>query len=487
MGSNHRMARVTLAMIGACAAALATQLAVVPSVAAVTVSPAYTGAPVGIADGRGPIDDPVGGAPARASITVAGVAGPIADVDLTIGGSACSDDAGSTTVGIDHSFVGDLHIVLESPAGTRLRLVERVGGAGNNICQMVLDDEAARPVQSLAASDAPFTGSFIPRVALSRLDGEDPNGDWTLEVQDFVEFSTGSIRDFSLQIGTAPTVTIDQASGQSDPTVSSSVAFDVRFSEIVNGFDESDVDLAGSTVGGDLAVSVTGRARDFTVVVDGIIGDGSVVAAIPAGSVTSSEGFPNTASTSADNTVTVDDPDPSVTIEQAPEQPDPTSEASVLFTATFSETVTDFDATDVLFTGSTAAGSLSAAVSGTGTTFTIVVTGFTGDGTIVVSVPAGAAIDAAGQGSTASTSEDDSVTVAAQVPPTTASTTTSTPPPTSPSTSAPGGAGPAVLARTGASSATAASVLATLLILGGQLVLVTRRRAHLARGRHFPT
>ena len=39
-------------------------------------------------------------------------------------------DAGSTTVGIDHSFVGDLTGMLTSPAGTQVALFQRSGGSG---------------------------------------------------------------------------------------------------------------------------------------------------------------------------------------------------------------------------------------------------------------------------------------------------------------------------------------------------------------------
>ena len=106
---------------------------------------------------------------------------------------------------------------------------------------------------------------------------------------------------------------------------------------------------------------------------------------------------------------TIDKTQPSVTINQAAGQADPTSASPINFTVTFSETVTGFTASDISFAGSTAGGTLTAAVTGTGPTYNVAVSGMTGTGNVVVSVPAGAATDAAGNASLASTSTDNTV------------------------------------------------------------------------------
>src|SRR5262245_48756180 len=54
-----------------------------------------------------------------------------------------------------------------------------------------------------------------------------------------------------------PNVTINQASGQADPTRNSPVNFTVAFSESVSGFTNADVGIAG-TAGGTKTVTVTG-------------------------------------------------------------------------------------------------------------------------------------------------------------------------------------------------------------------------------------
>jgi hypothetical protein len=102
-----------------------------------------------------------------------------------------------------------------------------------------------------------------------------------------------------------PTVTIDQAIGQADPTSTSPINFTAVFSEAVNGFTGADINFTGSTAGGTLTATVTGAGPTYNVAVSGMTTSGTVVASIPAGAATSvATGTPSTASTSTDNTVT---------------------------------------------------------------------------------------------------------------------------------------------------------------------------------------
>ena len=99
-----------------------------------------------------------------------------------------------------------------------------------------------------------------------------------------------------------------------------------------------------------------------------------------------------------------------VTVEQAAGQADPTGAAPILFTVTFNKPVADFDSTDIDLSASTTPGTLSASVIGSGTTYTVTVSGMTGAGVVSASVPAGRATDIAGTANQASTSIDNSVT-----------------------------------------------------------------------------
>ena len=106
---------------------------------------------------------------------------------------------------------------------------------------------------------------------------------------------------------------------------------------------------------------------------------------------------------------TFDTTPPTVTIEQAAGQAGATNTAPINFTATFSEPVSGFIGTDVSFAGSTAGGTLSAAVTGGPSIYNVAVTGMTTTGNVVASIPAGVAVDGSGNPNVASTSVDHTV------------------------------------------------------------------------------
>lgn len=155
---------------------------------------AYAGVPVAIPDNS------TVGASATAAV---GAIGAVSSLTFSIDGSACSDAAGATTVGLDHTWVGDLTGTLTSPSGTTVTLFSRPGGANNganNFCQTVFSDAGATSIQSVLPAGAPYTGTYRPFEALSAFAGEDPAGTWTFKVVDGGGVDTGSIRAFSLHI-----------------------------------------------------------------------------------------------------------------------------------------------------------------------------------------------------------------------------------------------------------------------------------------------
>jgi Bacterial Ig-like domain/NHL repeat len=118
-----------------------------------------------------------------------------------------------------------------------------------------------------------------------------------------VDYGNHRIQVFGDVENVKPTVTINQAAGQTDPTNASPITFTVSFSETVTGFTGADVSFTGSTVGGTLAAAVSGSGANYTVSVSGMSGNGTVAASIPAGKAADLAGNPNLASTSSDNTV----------------------------------------------------------------------------------------------------------------------------------------------------------------------------------------
>ena len=101
------------------------------------------------------------------------------------------------TLNILHPNDGDLVVQLDSPTGTRVALLSRVGGSGDNFTNTSFNDQAAGGI----AGGAPFTGTFTPREPLAQLISELVAGNWTLNVRDQATGNVGSLESWTLQIG----------------------------------------------------------------------------------------------------------------------------------------------------------------------------------------------------------------------------------------------------------------------------------------------
>lgn len=109
----------------------------------------------------------------------------------------------AVTLNIVHPNDGDLTVRLDSPDGTRVALLSRVGGSGDNFTGTIFDDQAIRPITS-TGSVAPFTGTFMPREPLAQLIDQTVSGTWKLNVSDQVAGTEGtpqSLESWSLRIG----------------------------------------------------------------------------------------------------------------------------------------------------------------------------------------------------------------------------------------------------------------------------------------------
>ncbi len=254
---------------------------------------------VAIPDG-GDLTGTLPGAPVNADLPVSGLVGGLYDVNFSLYGTTCTTTSGATTVGLDHSFVSDLELTLRSPAGTEVTVVDQTDGSGNNFCQTVLDDQSAGPnIQSVASGDAPFTGSFKPNAPLSGFAGEDPNGTWQFQAQDFFSFDTGHIRAFTLEItpavcdaaAVAPSVTATKEITGGDLKSGGSVIYTATLTnngtggQPDNAGDEfSDPLPPGLTVGTPSASSgtVSGAGVNPVTWNGSILAGGSVTITIPA-------------------------------------------------------------------------------------------------------------------------------------------------------------------------------------------------------------
>ena len=135
---------------------------------------------------------------------------------------------------------------------------------------------------------------------------------------------------------TAPTVTVEQAAGQADPTNSPIISFTVSFDEDVTGFDDADVTVGGTA--GATTGDVSGGPAIYNVAITGMSSDGTVIASLFAGVAADAAGNTSDASTSADNQVTYDTTAPTVSLSYDPDR-DVRDADTVTITATFGEAI----------------------------------------------------------------------------------------------------------------------------------------------------
>ncbi len=124
---------------------------------------------------------------------------------------------------------------------------------------------------------------------------------------------------------TAPTVTINQAATQADPTNSSPINFTVVFSEPITGFTDADVIVGGTAGASTVAVTeiAPNNGTTYNAAVAGMTVDGTVSVSIPAGAAKDVSNNDSFASSSTDNVVTYfDGAGPSVAVDGVNTSPD---------------------------------------------------------------------------------------------------------------------------------------------------------------------
>jgi LPXTG-site transpeptidase (sortase) family protein len=210
---------------------------------------------------------------------------------------------------------------------------------------------------------------------------------------------------------TGPTLTsFTRQTPATTPTNADTLVFRATFGETVVNVSVGDFVVNGTTTATvTLVTLISGSVYDITVSGGDLAGFNGVVGIDLSGAQDITDALGNAlpaGEPATDETYVVDNAGPTVTVEQA--GVDPTGTSPIPFTITFSEAVTGFTFTEVSLAGT--AGATSVALLGGPTVYTANVSGMTGDGTVIASLLAGVAIDAAGNGSVASTSIDNTVT-----------------------------------------------------------------------------
>ena len=137
----------------------------------------------------------------------------------------------------------------------------------------------------------------------------------------YYDVQTGILVD-----NTAPTVTVNKAAGQADPTNARRISFTVVFNEPVTGFGDSDVTLGGTSAGSKTA-TVTGSGTTYNIAVTGMSGNGTVTAIVPSASATDEAGNP-TGRPPAETTVCYDGGATSVSVNQRSDRATPPTDHS---------------------------------------------------------------------------------------------------------------------------------------------------------------
>ncbi|MEG4494914.1 Ig-like domain-containing protein, partial [Microcoleus sp. D3_18_C4] len=262
-------------------------------------------------------------------------------------------------------------------------------GTGNIVIKKVSDNSVVETI-NVTSTNVTVTGSTVTI---------NPVADLAQGTGYYVEIAAGAIKDlagnnyagttgatawnFTTADTTPPTVSLTSAAAA---TVTAAFPVTATFSESTTNFIASDITVTNGTVSG---FSGTGTTYNFTVTPTG---QGTVTVNVPTGVATDAAGNNNTAATAL--TRTFDTTPPTVSLTSAAAA---TVTAAFPVTATFSESTTNFIASDITVTNGTVSG-----FSGTGTTYNFTVTP-TGSGTVTVNIPANIATDAAGNNNTAAT------------------------------------------------------------------------------------
>jgi subtilisin-like proprotein convertase family protein len=130
------------------------------------------------------------------TLALAGLGTHLLDLDLT--------------TQVAHTFGADLDISLTSPAGTAVTVTTDNGGDADNVFRgTVWDDDAGDsnppgPVTLNTFQDGVVESPLVPEEAMGAFAGEDPNGTWTLRVEDDNSGDTGVLESWSLSARTEP-------------------------------------------------------------------------------------------------------------------------------------------------------------------------------------------------------------------------------------------------------------------------------------------
>lgn len=183
-----------------------------------------------------------------------------------------------------HTWLSDIDMFLISPAGDTLELSTDNGGAGDNMVDVVFTDTATTNIISQTAGILP--GYYFPEDSAgfaSLYNGQDPNGAWTLWIQDDLGGDDGELVSWSMTFqDNSPMPVLAQGDTTICITQVLTIGIESTYDSYLwtTGNNTQEIDLFGNILGlGTTEVSVTvdqdgcsGTSESFMLTVDACAG-----------------------------------------------------------------------------------------------------------------------------------------------------------------------------------------------------------------------
>ncbi|GEM_PF-4669660 len=270
-----------------------------------------------------------------ATVTIAVADGTAPIVRIFFAKGPCSGDACNSPFTVYSAF--DITVTVSDVGGSHLKSVailraeftsgdgkchntDKSGCLWSSLPNVVLDKTQGSDFWNAKATDNPANGTYWYGIhavdntlnCITENTGEAGKGHCGGVASDRFDDTNarrdrGPIKVVMLHDANVPSVTINKATGQADPTNASPINFTAVFSEPVYNFTYTDVTIGG-TAGGTKTITVTGSGTTYNVAVSGMTSSGMVTATIPANGAIDAAGNRNTASNTATATYDISKP-----------------------------------------------------------------------------------------------------------------------------------------------------------------------------------
>ena len=127
---------------------------------------------------------------------------PTVTSTITVPATGTISDLNVVQLQGNHTYISDLIFTLTSPTGTNVILIDNICTTQNDF-DIALDDESAQAYGTIPCPPV-GGGLYQPNQVLSAFDGENPNGTWTLTIEDAFNLDGGALTGWAIEICTTP-------------------------------------------------------------------------------------------------------------------------------------------------------------------------------------------------------------------------------------------------------------------------------------------